>query len=124
MSEALLCDLDALADMIADKLLQKMEAPISRSQELYTISQLAERYSLSPDSIRRRIKDGQFGEPVLMGKRGLRVTAEMCIRDRGFPVQKPVSSSCRWPAYRLPVLSRGIAPVAEARSAPGVRLGR
>lgn len=75
MSEALLCDLDALADMIADKLLQKMEAPISRSQELYTISQLAERYTLSPDSIRRRIKEGRFGEPVLMGKRGLRITA-------------------------------------------------
>lgn len=104
MSEALLCDLDALADMIADKLLQKIEAPISRSQELYTISQLAERYSLSPDSIRRRIKEGQFGEPVLMGKRGLRITAagvrmyEGCkinVTQRNIHTRRRVSRSMR-----------------------------
>ena len=70
-----LCDLDLLAEKIAEKLAQRMGGGLSQ-QKLYTIEELAERYCTSGDTIRRRVKAGEFGEVVRLGKRGMRVTGE------------------------------------------------
>ena len=65
--------LDKLADLVAEKLAEKLGAPTHR--ELWTVEELCERYGLSPDAIRRRIRAGEFGETVNVGGRSHRVTA-------------------------------------------------
>ena len=77
MNDIFVCDLNALADLIADKLMKRLDAFAPQQQDVYTIQQLAERYHVSEDSIRRRINAGEFGAPIRFGEeRGLRVSAE------------------------------------------------
>ena len=77
MNDIFVCDLNALADLIADKLMKRLDASAPQQQDVYTIQQLAERYHVSEDSIRRRINAGEFGAPIRFGEeRGLRVSAE------------------------------------------------
>lgn len=75
MDQIYLCDIDRLADLIAEKLSQRMEGAAGQPK-LYTIDALAERYSTSPDTIRRRVNAGEFGEVVRTGKRGLLIPAD------------------------------------------------
>lgn len=63
MNDIFVCDLNALADLIADKLMKRLDAFAPQQQDVYTIQQLAERYHVSEDSIRRRINAGEFGAP-------------------------------------------------------------
>lgn len=95
MNDILVCDLDALADLIADKLMKRFDGFSAPQQDVYTIQQLAERYHISEDSIRRRINAGEFGEPIHLGEeRGLRISAE-AVRKYDENRSKPKEKSRR-----------------------------
>lgn len=62
-------------------------------KDLYTMKDLAELLDKKPDTIRRWVCDGQFGEPVRIG-RSLMVTQEgyqKYLEDHRGPVQKRVT---------------------------------
>lgn len=61
---------DALVDVFAQRVADKING-----DGLYTVDDLAARYSLSKSAIRQRINAGEFGEVVKLGSRCHRVTA-------------------------------------------------
>ena len=68
--------LKLLATAVADELEARLPDMIGRTKELWTAEELAERYNLSPASVRRRIQAGEFGEVVRAGGRTKLVTLE------------------------------------------------
>lgn len=66
--------LDGFAELVAAKLAERIGT--QRAQIHYTVPQLAERYGLSQDAIRKRIRAGEFGETINVGSKTHRVTAE------------------------------------------------
>ena len=68
--------LKLLATAVADELEARLPDMIGRTKELWTAEELAERYSLSPASVRRRIQAGEFGEVIRAGGRTKLVTLE------------------------------------------------
>ena len=72
---------DALFDAFVEVLAQRVADKLggagagAAGKELYTVEDLAERFSLSKSAVRQRVQAGEFGEVVQMGKRCYRVTA-------------------------------------------------
>lgn len=71
MEDALNAMLDMLAEALAEKVLQRLES----QKETYTVADLAARYGCSECTIRRKIAAGEFGETVNVGERNKVVTA-------------------------------------------------
>lgn len=63
--------LDRFLDVLADKVAERMQTQL---KDLYTAKELAERYSMSGATIRRKMAAGEFGELVSMGTRTRLVT--------------------------------------------------
>lgn len=63
--------LDRLLDTLADKVAERMQTQL---KDLYTAKELAERYGVSPATIRNRMAAGEFGELVSIGTRTRLVT--------------------------------------------------
>lgn len=72
MEDTLSAFFDALADAVAERVLQKMHGV----KETYTVNELAERYGCSACTIRRKIAAGEFGTPVKLGERTQVIPAE------------------------------------------------
>ena len=62
--------LDAFAELLAQRVADKLGG-----KEVYTCAELAERYCVSEDIIRRQAKAGAFGELISVGTRSYRITA-------------------------------------------------
>ena len=102
--------LQLLAAAVADELEARLPDIIGRPKELWTAEELAERYKLSPASVRRRIQAGEFGPVIRAGGRTKLVTLE------GLRAYEAAHTG---PAYTPP----GAAPVAprnkKRRENPG-----
>ena len=71
--------LDALIDSIAQRAFEKLVASAEntdRNKDFYTVDDLAERFSLSKDAVRERVRAGEFGDVLRLGDRCYRVPAE------------------------------------------------
>lgn len=68
--------LQLLAAAVADELEARLPDVLGRPKELWTAEELAERYKLSPASVRRRIQAGEFGPVIRAGGRTKLVTLE------------------------------------------------
>lgn len=66
--------LNALADLLAPKVAELLR-DAQPEKELYSVADLAKRYSVSRETINRRIRAGEFGETINMGERRKMVTA-------------------------------------------------
>lgn len=66
--------LNALADLLAPKVADLLR-DTQPEKELYSVADLAKRYSVSRETISRRIRAGEFGETINMGERRKMVTA-------------------------------------------------
>lgn len=64
--------LERLADMVADRVLAKLGA----EKDLYTVNDLSERYALSKDAIRKKVRAGEFGETVNCGEKSYLIPKE------------------------------------------------
>lgn len=64
--------LEAFAALLADKLSEQIAA--APQPRYYSPDDLAQRYGVTPDAIRKRIRAGEFGETINFGNRCRRVT--------------------------------------------------
>lgn len=67
--------LNALADLLAPKVADLLR-DAQPEKELYSVADLAKRYSVSRETINRRIRAGEFGETINMGERRKMITAD------------------------------------------------
>lgn len=72
-NDALTQILEAFATLLADKLSEQIATAVPQPS-YYTPDDLAKRYGVTPDAIRKRIRAGEFGETINLGNRCHRVT--------------------------------------------------
>ena len=91
MEDTLSAFFDALADAVAEKVLQRMHG----EKETYTVKELAERYGCSACTIRRKIAAGEFGTPVKLGERTQVIPADGVRQFENAHARRQVKSSTR-----------------------------
>ena len=73
VQQALDLIIDALADVISARIVDKMQ---QAQKTAYTFKEVAERYSVSGDTVRRWAANGDFGPLLQLGPKKRRITAE------------------------------------------------
>ena len=102
--------LQLLAAAVADELEARLPDVLGRPKELWTAEELAERYKLSPASVRRRIQAGEFGPVIRAGGRIKLVTLE------GLRAYEAAHTG---PAYTPPEAARAARRHKKSRENPG-----
>ena len=93
--------IDALADAVAARISDKMQQP---QKTAYTVEEVAERYSVSKDSVRRWAANGDFGPLLHVSERVHLITAEGIRQfeaSRTGPTRRgPAAPQCKRKARR------------------------